>query len=142
MILYGEMGRGAVVYDTGGTNPCGGPPVPASLAVAVAAVPVRWQQQGPTGLTTTIGYQAPQCARIASVSTGGNVHTGVYSAEVTVSFPFARTGCDAVKTFTTTVSVYPPSTGPGAPPPPTSVVLVPSTAPDDVPPSLVGAIGQ
>jgi hypothetical protein len=140
VVLYGDEGRGAVLYDTGGTAPCGGAPVPPSLAVADASVPVPWQQVGPTGLTTTISYQAPECAALDGVGSGGNVNTGVYAVEVTVSFPFARIDCDAVQTFTTSVSVYPPNPGPGAPPSPTRVVLVPSTAPDAVPPALVEPI--
>lgn len=142
VIFYGEKGRGAVLYDTGGTPPCGGAPLPASLSVALAVVPVRWQQQGPTGLTGTVSYQAPQCARLSGVSSGGNVRTGVYTATVYVTFPFARTGCDGVKTFTTTVTVFPPDPGPGAPAPPASVTLEPSTAPDAVPPALVGPVAR
>lgn len=57
-------------------------------------------------------------------------------------FPFARTNCDGVKVFTTTVTVFPPDAGPGAPSPPTTVTLVPSTAPDAVPSALATAITQ
>ncbi len=142
VLFTGAGGRGAVLYDTGGSSPCGGSTVPPSLREATATVPVRWQQQGPAGLVTTVSYQAPECARTSGVATGGNVHTGVYHAEVDVTFPFARSGCDAVKTFTTTVTVFPPDAGPGAPPPPTTVVLLPSTAPDAVPASLVGPVSQ
>ncbi len=140
VLFTGEGGRGAVLYDTGGSSPCGGSPRPPSLEEATATVPVRWQRQGPAGLVTTVSYQAPACAHLEGVSASGNVHTGVYHAEVDVTFPFARTGCDGVKTFTTIVSVFPPDAGPGAPPPPTTVVLVPGTAADAVPPSLVGPV--
>lgn len=142
VVLYGEEGHGADLYDTGGTRPCTGTRAPPTLAAADATVPVSWQQQGPAGLATTVQYQAPECATLASTSAGGNVRTGVYTVEVTVTFPFDRTGCAALGTFTTSVRVYPASVGPGAPAPPAVVHLVPSAAPGAVPPSLVGPMPQ
>ncbi len=139
VLFTGQDGRGAVLYDTGGSSPCGGSPIPPTRSVAMAVVPVAWRQLGPAGPTTTVSYQAPQCAQLSGVSASGDVRTGVYHVEVDVTFPFARTACDAVKTFTTTVTVFPGSVGPGAPSPPTTVVLVPSSAPDAVPALLVGS---
>lgn len=139
VVFYGSDGLGADVYDSGGTGPCGSIATP-GLSVADAQVPVAWQQVGPAGLTTTVSYVAPQCATLAGVGASGDATTGVYTVTVTVDFPFDRTGCATDGTFTTTVSVYPTDVGPGAPPPPTTVVLVPSTAPSAVPPALVGPV--
>ncbi len=140
VIFYGGDGRGAVLYDTGGTAPCTGALTAPTVAIADALVPVRWHQQGPPGLATTISYRAPLCAVQVSVGANGNAKTGINTVTVVVAFPFARSGCAAVKTFTTTVRVYPVSVGPGAPPAPTHVVLVPSVWPDFVPAVLVGPI--
>lgn len=141
VVFYGQEGRGAVLYDTGGSPECPGQSeLPPSLAVAYAFVPVPWQQQGPAGLSPTVTYQAPECATLRGVSANGNANTGLFTVTVGVSFPFDRTNCDAVQTFTASVFLYPSNAGPGAPPPPNSVTLVPSSAPGAVPPALVGPI--
>jgi hypothetical protein len=140
-IFFGSVaggGSGALLYNSTGLQPCGGLTGP-SLATASAAVPVAWSVTGPVGLTTTVRYQAPVCSHVSSVSAGGNVNTGIYTATVTVSVPFDRTGCGAVSTFTTTVSVYPASAGPTAPAPPSRVILGPAPIPS-VPPALVGPL--
>jgi hypothetical protein len=137
VIFYGMRGQGAVLYRTGGSNPCGGSTGPKTTA-AYAEVPVPWMQLGSPGLATSIGYRAPACAQLFGVGTGGNVHTGVFSVNVTVVVPFDRTGCGAVKRFTTTVTVFPFDAGPGAPPPPSRVALQHDPLPGSVPPSLVG----
>lgn len=140
VVLYGAKGHGAVRYDTGGTMPCTGALIGPSLAAADATVPVPWVQQGPAALATVVSYRAPECASLTSTGGGGDVQLGTFTIEVTVTFPFSRVGCGAVRTFTATVRAYPSSVGPGAPPPPTAVTLVPSTAPNAVPASLVGPI--
>jgi hypothetical protein len=139
VIFYGMRGQGAVLYRTGGSKPCGGFTRP-RVTVAYAEVPVPWAQLGSPGLATSIGYQAPACAQLFGVGTGGNVHTGIFSVSVTVVFPFDRTGCRAVKRFTTTATVFPVDPGPGAPPPATRVVLQQDPVPASIPPSLVGPI--
>lgn len=140
VVLYGEHGRGGVLYDSGGSSPCGGAPIPASLTAALATVPVRWSQDGPiSGGGATVSYVAPRCATLSGVSSDGGPG-GATTVEVTVSFPFARTRCGPLRTFSTPVHLFP--TGPGAPPPPPVTELVESPAPERVPSALVGPIGS
>lgn len=122
VIFYGYGGDGAVLYSTGGSLPCGGQAKPTATP-ADGLVSLPWQQLGPAGLSTTVSYLAPTCARLVSVGAGGNVHSGVYRAYVRAAIPFDRAGCSQVVTRTTTVQVYPSEIGPGAPPPPRSVRL-------------------
>ena len=91
--------------------------------VAYAQVSVPWVELGPPGLVTSVGYRAPACAQLFGVGTGGNVHTGVFGVNATLVVPFDRSGCGATKRFTTTVTVFPVDAGPGAPSPPSRVVL-------------------
>ncbi|MHB8263505.1 MAG: hypothetical protein ACYDGY_07145 [Acidimicrobiales bacterium] len=142
VIFYGQSGQGAVTYSTGGSLPCGGTIGP-RVAVADAVAPVAWHQLTPASLYhTIIGYQAPVCAHLASVDSSGNVHTGINTVSVIVAFPFDRTGtgCQAVRQFTTTVFLYPANPGPGAPPPPSRIILKHSSLPAFTPPLLIGPI--
>ena len=142
VIFYGPRGRGAVLYRTAGAEPCGEGTAPPSVAAATAVVPVPWQLAGPVGLVTKVSYVAPVCASLSGVGGSGNVRTGVFTASVTVTFPFARSGCGAVSRFETTVSVGPVGSPPGAPAPPSHVVLEHAPIPPSVPPGLVGPIGS
>jgi len=137
VIFYGRDGRGAVLYRTGGSSPCGGTTRP-RVTVADAEVSVPWVQIGPAGLVTSIGYRAPACALLFGVGSSGNVRTGFFSVGVTILFPFDRTGCRSVKRFTTTVTVFPPNAGPDTPTPPNRVVLRHAPVTTSIPPSLVG----
>lgn len=53
VIFSGNGGRGAVLYDTGGSSPCGPSVLSASLKIAQALVPVPWQQLSPPVATST-----------------------------------------------------------------------------------------
>ncbi len=139
VVFYGMGGRGAVLYRTGGSKPCGGTAGP-NATIADAEVPVPWAPIGPPGLVTPISYQAPACARLFSVAASGNVRVGIFSVAVTVAFPFDRTGCGTVKRFVTAVTVFPPHPGPGAPPPPSRVELQPVPMATSIPRDLVGPI--
>ena len=132
VVFYGNGGDGAVLYSTGGSLPCGGTAKPA-VSPADGLVSVPWQQAGPVGLSTRISYVVPSCASLSGVDAGGNVNTGIYKVDVTVAIPFDRAGCKSVVTRTTTVNVYPPDAGPGAPPPPSSVILEHSSLPELAP---------
>ena len=117
VIFYAAGGDGAVLYSTGGSLPCGGEAKPTARP-ADGLVSVPWKQVGPSGISTTVSYLAPTCASLVGVDASGNARSGVYRVDVTVAIPFDRSGCSQVVTRTTTVSVYPQDTGPGAPPPP------------------------
>ncbi len=143
VIFYGQNGEGAITYNTGGSDPCGDGTSGPGVAIADAVVPVAWHQVTPASLYhSVIAYQAPVCAHSDGTDGSGNMKTGVNTINVVVSFPFDRIafGCQAVKQFTTTVFLYPSNPGPGAPPPPSRIILEHSTAPAFVPPSLVGPI--
>lgn len=133
VIFYGPGGDGAVLYSTGGSRPCGEGYAEPAVSPADGLVSVPWRQVGLVGLSTTVSYLAPSCASLAGVSANGNVRTGVYSVDVTVSIPFDRAGCTSVLTRTTTVNVYPPNPGPGAPAPLSRAVLDHSSLPDLAP---------
>lgn len=142
-IFFGSVasaGRGAVLYQSAGTLPCGRTVGP-SVSAADAAVPVAWRPAGPVGRTSWVSYQAPTCSRLDSVSAAGSGNSGIDTVTVNVTVPFDRTGCAGVETFTTTVAVYPRPPGPGSPPPPARVVLVPKPLPP-VPPVLTSPLGQ
>lgn len=131
-VFYGAVasgGPGAVLYESTGTLPCDGGTASPTLSAADADVPVPWSVSGPVGVTTPVTYEAPACARLEGVATAGTVHSGVYSASVTVEVPFDRTGCHSVQRFDATISVYPQTVAPGAPPPPSRVVLEPAQVP-------------
>ena len=143
VIFYGPQGRGAVLYRTAGAKPCGEGTAAPSVAPAQAVVPVPWQLAGPVGLATKVSYVAPACASLSGVGASGNVRTGVFTASVTVAFPFDRTRCDAVSRFETTVRIgpiEPPPPRSPAPAPPGHVVLEHAPIPVVVPPGLVGPI--
>lgn len=132
-----DGGPGAVVYRSAGALPCGGTAA-AGITQAEADVPVAWQPGSPLGPTTTVTYQAPECAELDAVSTSGNVHTDVVTVTVTVRVPFDRARCTAVEPFTTTLpgSAQRP---PGAPVPslPSNVTLAHAALPTDLPPALL-----
>lgn len=141
VVFFGSVasaGPGAVLYASTGSLPCGGT-ARASLSNADAAVPVAWRTAGPVGLSTPVSYRAPSCSHLETVSTAGNVRTGVTTLAITVTVPFDRAGCATVQTFTTTVRAYPPSTAPGAPAPPSHVELAPKPLPT-LPPVLVAPV--
>ena len=140
VIFYGPQGRGAVLYRTAGAEPCGEGTAAPSVAPAQAVVPVPWQLAGPVSLATKVSYVAPACASLSGVGASGNVRTGVFTASVTVAFPFDRTRCGAVSRFEATVQVGPVGSPPGAPAPPGHVVLEHAPIPVVVPSGLVGPI--
>ena len=86
-------------------------------------------------------YVAPACASLFGVGASGNVRTGVFTASVTVTFPFDRTRCSAASRFETTVLLGPLQPSPGAPVPPGHVVLEHAPIPVVVPPGLTSSIG-
>lgn len=140
VVFFGAVahgGAGAVRYSSGGSLPCGGSTGPRAAA-AIAEVPVAWQVTGRVGPKTTVRYQAPACAHPGGSTGGGNVRTGVMTENVRVDVPFDRTGCGAVRSFTTVLTLFP--TAPGAPPPPSRIVLQHAAVPP-VPPAIVGALG-
>ncbi|MDA8399713.1 MAG: hypothetical protein M0008_06640 [Actinomycetota bacterium] len=138
VVFYGQGGRGALLYSTGGSLPCGAGTIGPRASTADALASVAWQKLGPTSASTTISYKAPVCSILQGVSSNGNVHTWVITVNVTVSFPFNRTGCRAVKRFTTTFDPYPPSSARQSPP--GNVTLLHSPAPAFTPPELIGVI--
>ncbi|MHB8290454.1 MAG: hypothetical protein ACYDEY_14720 [Acidimicrobiales bacterium] len=140
VVFYGQGGRGALLYSTGGSLPCGAGTIGPRASAADALASVAWQKLGPTSASTTISYKAPVCSILQGVSSNGNVHTWVITVNVTVSFPFNRTGCRAVKRFTTTFDPYPPSSARQSPP--GNVTLLHSPAPAFTPPELIGVISS
>lgn len=137
-VFFGSVargGRGAVIYQSGG-NFCGASEGP-RVQSAVAVVPVAWELTGPVGLHTTVRYQAPTCATSVGTSSGGNVLTGIFTANVQVKVPFDRAGCADIRSFTQVLTLS--MQAPGTPPPPSQITLRHAALPS-IPHELIGPL--